>query len=131
MFGLKNGFDCRCFYVARRDRVTLEHIIRREVQEGSVVHSDEWPAYSNLNRYFNHSTVNHQQNYVNPRDGTHTQNIERSWLEAKIRILKKMRGVPMETFQSHLDFICWKIIQSNEGNLFVSFLNGIRTVYRS
>ena len=87
--------------------------------------------YSNLNRYFNHSTVNHQQNYVNPRDGTHTQKIERSWLEAKIRILKKMRGVPMETFQSHLDFICWKILRSNEGNLFVSFLNDIRTVYIS
>ena len=34
------------------------------------------------------------------QDGTHTQNIERSWLEAKIRILKKMRGVPMQTFQS-------------------------------
>ena len=45
VFGLKNGFDCRYFYVARRDQVTLEHIIRREVQEGSVVHSDEWPAY--------------------------------------------------------------------------------------
>ena len=42
------------------------------------LYSDEWPAYSNLNRYFNHSTVNHKQNYVNPRDGTHTQNIERS-----------------------------------------------------
>ena len=40
----------------------------------------------------------------------------------------------METFQSHLDFIkfiCWKILRSNEGNLFVSFLNDIRTVYRS
>ena len=53
------------------------------------------------------------------------------YIEAKIRILKKMRGVPMETFQSHLDFIYWKILKSNEGNLFVSFLNDIRTVYRS
>ena len=41
--------------------------------------------------------------------------------KAKIHILKKMRGIPMETFQSHLDFICRKILRSNEGNLFVSF----------
>ena len=44
-----------------------------------------------------------------------------NFLGYKFRILKKMRGVTMETFQSHLDFICWKNLRSNEGNLFVSF----------
>ena len=82
-----------------------------------------------VNCYFNYSTVSHQKSYINPQDGTHTQNIERSWIEAKIRILKKMRGVPMQTFQSHLDFICWKILRSNEENHFVYFLNVIRTVH--
>ena len=52
-----------------------------------------------------YSTVNHQQYYVNPQEVTHVQNIEQSWLEAKIRIVK-MKGVSLETLQSHLDFIC-------------------------
>ena len=58
VFGLKNSCDCRYFYVAKKYRATLEPIIRREVQEGSVIHPDEWPAYLTLNRYFNHFTVN-------------------------------------------------------------------------
>ena len=93
VFGLKKGLDCRYFYVLRRDRATLIPLIQREVAQGSVIHSDEWPAYSNLNQLnYRHSTVNHQQNYVDPDTGAHTQAIERSWLDAKIRILKKMRG---------------------------------------
>ena len=39
----------------------------------------------------------------NPMTGARTQSIERSWLDAKIKILKKMRDVPMTMFQSHLD----------------------------
>ena len=29
----------------------------------------------------------------------------------------------MRPFQSHLDLICWKVLRSNEENLFFSFLN--------
>ena len=55
-----------------------------------VIHSDEWPAYASLGRRgFAHSTVNHQRNYVDPGSGAHTQAVERSWLDAKIKILKK------------------------------------------
>ena len=45
VFGLKQGSDCRYFWVERRDRNTLIPIIERECEYGS----DEWPAYSNLN----------------------------------------------------------------------------------
>ena len=65
VFGLKKGSDCRYFYVQRRDRATLQPIIQSEVAEGSIMHSDEWPAYGNLNQLnFRHFTVNHQQCYV-------------------------------------------------------------------
>ncbi|XP_064117836.1 uncharacterized protein LOC135223295 [Macrobrachium nipponense] len=90
VFVLKKGSDCRYFYVQRRDRETLQQIIQREVAEDSIIHSDEWPAYSNLNHLnFRHFTGNHQQNYVDPNTGAHTQATERSWLDAKVRILKK------------------------------------------
>lgn len=131
VFGMKKGSDCRYFLVERRDRATLVPIIQREAELGSVIHSDEWPAYGNLNQLgYQHHTVNHQQNYIDPVTGAHTQGIERSWLDAKIRILKKMRGVPRQHFQSHLDHYCWKLLRKEADDLFVAFLDDIRQVYR-
>ena len=73
VFGLKQNTDVRYFHVVRRDRNTLLPIIQRECAPGSVIHSDEWPAYATLNTLgFDHYTVNHQQVYVNPVTGAHT-----------------------------------------------------------
>lgn len=129
VFGLKKGTDLRYFYVERRDRDTLLPIIQRECAPESVIHSDEWPAYTTLrNHGFIHHTVNHQESYVNPANGVHTQGIERSWLDAKVKLLKKMRGVPIASFQSHLDHYCWKVANKNE-DLFLAFLRDIRNMY--
>ena len=96
----------------RRDRNTLISIIERECADSLVIHSDEWPADSNLNAMgYQHSTVNNQQHYVDPATGEHTQAIERSRLDAKTMILKKMRGVSHQLLQSHLDHFCWKVMR--------------------
>lgn len=134
VFGLRTKSDIRYFYVLRRDSDTLVPLIQREVQAGSHIHSDEWRAYSRLRQLgYVHETVNHQRNYVEPDTGAHTQGIERSWLDAKIKIMKKMRGVPVNHFQSHLDYITWKIINKNHNanDLFITFLQSMRTVYRT
>ena len=53
---------------------TLIHIIERECANGSVIHSDEWPAYSNLNAMgYQHSTVNHQRHYGSSDRSTHSE----------------------------------------------------------
>jgi len=52
---------------------------------------------------FIHSTVNHEENYVSPASGTHAQGIECSWLDAKIKILWKMRGTTEGLLQNHLN----------------------------
>ena len=131
VFGLKKGDDCRLSYIQKRDRETLIPIIQREVVENSVIHSDEWRAYSNLNDFnYIHQTVNHQENYVNPVTGAHTQAIERSWLDSKIRILKKMRGVTPQTFQSHLDYFCWRQMRKSHDDLFLCFLSDIVKIHR-
>ncbi|MPC85734.1 hypothetical protein E2C01_080522 [Portunus trituberculatus] len=49
VFGFKQGLDCRYFWMKRSDRNTLIPIIERECAYGSVIHSDEWHAYNNLN----------------------------------------------------------------------------------
>uniref|UniRef100_A0A0L8G2H4 ISXO2-like transposase domain-containing protein n=1 Tax=Octopus bimaculoides TaxID=37653 RepID=A0A0L8G2H4_OCTBM len=108
---------------------TLLPIIERECEKDSVIHSDEWPAYSNLNAMgYHHFTVNHQEHYVDPETGAHTQAIERSWLDSKTIILKKMKGVGNELFRSHLDNFCWKVLRKDAADLFVEFLNDARSV---
>jgi hypothetical protein len=102
----------------------------RECAQGSVIHSDEWPAYSTLKSLgFVHSTVNHQDNYVNPASGTHTQGIEHSWLDAKIKILRKMRGTNELLLQSHLNEYCYRVMRKHSLNLFIDFLNDIKRVF--
>ena len=79
---------------------------------------------------FIHSTVNHQENYVNPASGTNTQGIERSWLDAKIKILRKMRGTTEGLLQSHLNEYCFRVMRKLSPNLLIDFLNDVKSVYR-
>ena len=88
------------FFYVKRNRETLELIVQREVAENMVIHSNEWPAYSNLNNLnYHHLTVNNQQHHVDPKAGANIQIMERSWLDLKGCILKKET-----TFQLHLDY---------------------------
>uniref|UniRef100_A0A0L8HA93 ISXO2-like transposase domain-containing protein n=1 Tax=Octopus bimaculoides TaxID=37653 RepID=A0A0L8HA93_OCTBM len=73
----KQGSDCRYFCVERRGENSLISITERKCEKGSVIHSDEWPAYNNLNAIgYHHLTVNYQRHYVDPVTGAHTQAIE-------------------------------------------------------
>ncbi len=104
VFGFCQGDYCRYFVVEQWEKVTFIPLIKRQCEFGSVIHSDEWLAYSSLAAEgFLHYTVNHQQNYIDPTSGAHTQAIERSWLDSKVSVLKKKRGVPLYQLQSHLD----------------------------
>jgi len=126
VFGLKQGHDCRYFYIARRDKVTLIPIIKQECELGSYIHSDEWPTYCSLRaKGFEHKTVNHQHNYVDPFTGAHMQ----GWLETKISILKRKKGVTASTFQSHLNKYCWRMLRQGEPDLFLTFLEDVRVTY--
>ena len=45
---------------------TLEPLVRENIKEGSNVYTDEWFAYKDLNKWFNHKIVNHRKKeYVN------------------------------------------------------------------
>ncbi|XP_028970911.1 uncharacterized protein LOC105030231 isoform X2 [Esox lucius] len=71
--------------VKDRSQETLIPIIRRHVRRGSTILSDCWRAYvRSLNRLgYNHQTVNHTNNFVDPQSGYHTQHIERAWQTIK------------------------------------------------
>jgi len=71
---------------------------------------------------YQHGTADHQQNFVDPDSGAHTQSIDRLWLDAKVKILKKMRGVPQQQLESHLDHVCWHAMYKSENEIFFSFI---------
>ena len=97
VFGIADASvsPARCYMeiVPNRSAETLLPIIRRVCRPGTIIHSDGWAAYANIERElsFQHKIVNHKHNFVDPVTGTHTQNIESFWNKMK-RVTKAMQG---------------------------------------
>ena len=107
------GGICRetkaCFLVPveRRDRDTLLPIIRAHILPGTRVMSDLWKAYDCLkNEGYDHLTVNHSLNFVDPDTGAHTQGIENTWWGVK-RSLPRT-GTSKELFDGYLQEYMWR-----------------------
>ncbi|XP_068234733.1 uncharacterized protein [Palaemon carinicauda] len=70
--------------VLTRDREPLLAIIKIYVFPGTTIISDCWKAYYYLGiEGFDHQTVNHTYNFVDPETGAHTNTIERQWRSYK------------------------------------------------
>ena len=106
--GVERGTD-NVFLVVVPDRTsaTLVPIIQQYVRRGSVIHTDEWAAYSCLSQHgYTHGTVNHSQNFVNPLTGVHTNSIEGTWTRAKAKL--KSHGTSNDLFPSYLAEYIWR-----------------------
>ncbi|XP_076249183.1 uncharacterized protein LOC143188673 [Calliopsis andreniformis] len=79
----------KCFLVPvpNRSQETLLDVIKKWILPGTTIISDCWTSYKCLeNNNFQHLTVNHSLNFVNPETGAHTQNIERLWRDVRSSI---------------------------------------------
>ena len=85
---------CYMEIVPDRKAETLLPIIRKVCKSGTIIHSDCWKAYLNIERDlgFSHNTVKHKLYFVDPNSGVHTQNIESFWNKMK-RVTKSMNGI--------------------------------------
>ena len=62
--------------------------IGEHVEDGTVIYTDCWKGYSTDQLQaagYDHMTVNHKYNFVDPIIGVHTQNVERMWGAVKWR----------------------------------------------
>ncbi|XP_025158751.1 uncharacterized protein LOC112589480 [Harpegnathos saltator] len=66
---------------------TLLACVKEWILPRTTIISDCWKSYNCLsNEGFQHLTVNHSYNFVDPESGVHTQHIERVWREVRRNI---------------------------------------------
>ena len=114
--------------VEKRDAETLDYEIKSHVKQGSRLKTDEWSSYSQLKTIpyiqYTHDTVKHKKNFVDPKTGTHTQNVENMWSHLKAkrpRVLKNITEI--ENYLGTYNFM-----SEHKSNLWDSFLQVWKTV---
>ena len=96
-------FMCK---VDSRDSETLKRVISKYVLPGSIIYSDMWKGYANIERDLGmqHFTVNHSVEFVS-EEGIHTNSIEGTWCGMKVLIPKRNRTKDID---NHLWEYAWR-----------------------
>ncbi len=69
--------NCFVELVPNRTKESLLEVIRRRVKPGTLIITDCWASYVGLeNIGYDHLTVNHTYNFVDPQTLVHTQKVE-------------------------------------------------------
>ena len=76
---------------------------------------------------YEHRTVNHSENFVDPSTGTHTQNIESSWRALERRVTKG--GVTHDALDRHFAEYIWMQNHKKE-DVFHSFCRAIAKTFK-
>lgn len=93
---------------------TLLQIFKDKTISGSVYYTDEFRSYNDLEKFGEHKTIKHSQEYVDPMNHkTHTNGIEGYWSFAKER-LKKFHGVDHKYFLLYLKEYEWRFNHRQE-----------------
>lgn len=134
--GVERTDERKLFIVEVPDRkeATLLAIIKTHVLPGSIIITDCFKSYFNLNKLYEHFTVDHSKNFVDPESGAHTNSIEGTWCALKYKIAPRNRtksiGEDGQVQEELLgDFLCefqWR--RKNSGNLWEGFLTALSEV---
>ncbi|KCZ75709.1 hypothetical protein H311_03308, partial [Anncaliia algerae PRA109] len=93
---------------------------------GTLIVTDCHASYRNLNIYgYEHLTVNHSRNFVDPISGATTNHIESMWQKLK-QTSKARYGTARTTLDSHIFEFLWR---KKYGNCFKMFLDHIREIF--
>ena len=115
--------------VSDRKRETLELLIKKYIQRGSIIHSDCWRAYNHLKDIgYTHKTVNHSRHFKDPITGACTNRIECDWRHAKVNM--PSYGVKQGDHTSYLAEFLWRRKYHQE-DLFVKIIKDINRHYKN
>lgn len=114
-------------HVLDRTQATLEHKILSTVRIGSTIFTDRHGGYNNLNDLgYDHYTVNHSANFVDPYTGASTNHIESIWQKLKQKHKEKY-GTHRTNLDAHLAVFMWR---QRFKKIFGYFIQHIREIYR-
>ena len=101
----KNGF---LVPVPQRNAATLLPIIQQWVSPNTTIWSDMWEAYNNLPQLgYQHGTVNHTYNFVDPVTGVCTNRVEAMWQRSKSKFKSMMGPTNREMIPDYLSEFMW------------------------
>ncbi len=86
VFGMQErGGIVRSLVVNNVSGATLQPLIRKHIEEGSTIISDEWQAYNGLSEDYTHKACHHAKyEYVSYTDSSaHTNTVENHWSHVK------------------------------------------------
>lgn len=99
---LRRGGDVYLHPVRRKDRATLEPVIRLVVEQGATIYTDMEKGLSHLKfDGYKHESINHALEYSRP-GGIHINGIESFWRECRRSMGKNFRGIPQSTLLLHI-----------------------------
>jgi IS1 family transposase len=119
--------------VSDNKRKTLEPRVRENIEIGSEVNTDEWPAYKSLSKWYNHQWVNHgAKQYVKGK--VHTNTIEGSWSQLS-DIINTYRHIDRRHAQRYINEFAFRYNTRNYSDwerfeLMLSLVAGKRLTYK-
>ena len=123
----QNQHNVRYCVMPDRKASTLNAAIKQHVQRDSVIHTDEWRGYCQLNANgFLHNIVNHSKHFIDPVTGVDIQGVERTWIEEKLWLRRTRR--PRLTMPLALNEVSWRRLRTDPStacDLFVAFLKDL------
>jgi transposase-like protein len=129
MGGVERTKERGVFLVEVPDRraETLLKLIKKYVRDGSIVYTDMFSSYRNLERELGmmHFTVNHSLGFINPETGVHTNTIEGTWCGIKFKINPRNRV--KKFIKGCLEEFIWR--RKNKGNLWLALLECLKAEF--
>jgi transposase-like protein len=126
--GIERRQNGKIFLIPVEDRSaqTLQAIIESHVLPNSIVNTDGWRGYTNLDALgLTHMVVNHSQTFVDPVTSACTNTAEglNSGLKRRIPIRNRVK----EGIEDHLGEYVWR--RQNKERLFDAFVEALRDVH--
>lgn len=113
--------------VENRDSETIDKILSTHIKSGSIIYTDRWKGYQNLNLKFgfDHKTVNHSENFKDKETGICTNTVE--GINNGIKMGIKARNRVKDGIEGHLFEYIWR--RKNKECLWSAFIKALKEIH--